>query len=250
LSSHDWLPLMLQKRLLHRWRGAIDLFVANSHVIKHALDQNGFGPAEVLWNGTPEREPRGPLEDPPSVAFVGRLVPEKGVDVAIRAFSAVIAQVPGAKLVIVGDGPERATAERLVASLHLTSHVEMCGQLSRVDAELAVRRCWMQIAPSQWIEPFGNVAIEAQMRGTAIVASRCGGFCESVVDGHTGLLVPPHDEHAWAHAMISLLRDRDRAEAMGRAGRARALVLFSQSAMVDQLIGIYQRVIQTRAMTG
>lgn len=246
LSLQEWGPLMLQQALWQRWKGVFDLFLANSEVMKRALDENGFGPVDVLWSGTPVVDPRGPLQEPPTVAFVGRLVREKGVDILIRAFARVAAQMPAARLVIVGDGPERSTAEQLIASLGLQSQVRLCGALSRADAEIAVRDAWIQVAPGRWVEPLGHVALEAQMRGTAMVASRLGGFCETIEDGITGCLIPAADEVACAATILDLLGDRERAEAMGRAGRARALALFGEPAMVDRLIGVYDRVIQAR----
>jgi glycosyltransferase involved in cell wall biosynthesis len=106
--------------------------------------------------------------------------------------------------------------------------------------------CWVQVAPSRWEEPFGLVAIEAQMRGTAVIASRSGGFCETVDDGHSGMLVAPGDAGALSLALLQLLAQRDRAEAMGRAGRERALRLFQESATLDRLLGLYDKVLQNR----
>jgi glycosyltransferase involved in cell wall biosynthesis len=243
LPLRDWLPLMLQKAMLDRWKTSVDLYVANSQVMKAALIEHGFDPVTVLWNGTPEVPARLPLEGPPSVAFVGRLVREKGVDVALHAFARTLKTVPGAQFVVVGDGPERAALERLVSTLQLDNHVKMLGHLPHAAAEAAVSQCWVQVAPSRWVEPFGLVAIEAQMRGTAIVAHAAGGFLETVEDGRTGVLVPMGDDDAWVRALVGLLGDRDRAEAMGRAGRERARELFSERAIADQLVDIYHQVI-------
>jgi glycosyltransferase involved in cell wall biosynthesis len=243
LPMRDWLPLMLQKAMLDQWKTAVDLYVANSQVMKAALIEHGFEPVTVLWNGTPEVPARRPLEGPPSVAFVGRLVREKGVDVAIRAFARALQTVPGAQFVVVGEGPERAAIERLITTLQLGEHVKMLGHLPRADAEAAVSQCWVQVAPSRWVEPFGLVAIEAQMRGTAVVAHAAGGFLDTVDNGRTGVLVPRCDEDAWVHALVGLLGDRDRAETMGRAGRTRAIELFSERAITDQLVELYHRVI-------
>lgn len=243
LPMRDWLPLMLQMSLLERWRRSVSLYIANSHAMQAALTAHGYDPITTLWNGTPEVPARAPLPETPSVAFVGRLVREKGADLAVRVFARVLESVPSAQFVIVGDGPERPAIERLVASLGIGRSVRMLGHLPRAEADAAVAGCWLQVAPSQWVEPFGLVAIEAQMRGTAVLASKSGGFLDSIDDGGTGLLLPPRDETAWARAISELLIDRQRAEQMGRAGRDRARRLFSESAIVDQLLGIYARVI-------
>ena len=246
LPLRDWLPLMVQMAMLDRWKSVVDLYVANSDAMKNTLIEHGFNPVTVLWNGTPVVAARRPLGDRPSVAFVGRLVQEKGVDLAIRAFAHVVAAIPDAQFIVVGDGPERAAIERLIAALGLDGHVTVLGHLSRHETEAAISHCWIQVAPSQWVEPFGLVAIEAQMRGTPIVASACGGYLESIDDGRTGVLVPPRDEQAWTAHMIALLRDRERVEEIGRAGRARAMALFSEAAIVDQMIDLYARVIRER----
>jgi len=244
LPMRDWLPLMLQKTMLEQWKGAINLYVATSDAVKAALVEHGFDPVTVLWNGTPELPARQPLAGPPSVAFVGRLVREKGIDLAIRAFARVLQEVPGAQFILVGDGPERPAIEQLISALHLEGNVRMLGQLPHAEAEAAVSTCWLQVAPSRCIEAFGLVAIEAQMRGTAILASAAGGFLETVDDGRTGALVPIDNEDAWVRAMVDLLENREHAEAVGRAGRVRALELFSERVITDRMIDIYTRVIE------
>jgi glycosyltransferase involved in cell wall biosynthesis len=246
LPARDWAPLMLQMGLFRRWRGAIDLFVANSVATQRELAKDGIDSVEILYPGTPAVRARPPLGEAPTAGFVGRLVPEKGIDVLIQAFAPVVRQLPSAKLVIVGDGPERQRLEQLIASLDLKGRVTVHGRLSRVKAERAMEDCWVQVAPSRWEEPFGLVAIEAQMRGTAVIASRSGGFCETVDDGHSGMLVAPGDAGALSLALLQLLAQRDRAEAMGRAGRERALRLFQESATLDRLLGLYDKVLQNR----
>lgn len=246
LPARDWAPLMVQMELFRRWRNAIDLFVANSHATQRELLEDGIDHVEVLYPGTAVVGTRPPLGEAPVAGFVGRLVPEKGVDLLIDAFARVVRNLPEARLVIVGEGPERPRLERLIASLNLGAHVSLTGRLSRPAAERAMEECWVQVAPSRWAEPFGLVAIEAQMRGTAVVASRSGGFCETVNDGHTGVLVTPGDIGALSDALVQLLARRDRAEVMGRAGRERALRLFAESATMDRLLELYGKVLGNR----
>ena len=246
VPARDWAPLMLQMGLFRRWRGAIDLFVANSRATQRELEKDGIEDVEILYPGTPAVRARPPLGEPPVTGFAGRLVPEKGADVLIEAFARVVQQLPQARLAIVGDGPERPRLEKLIASLHLNNHVTLHGHLQRSKAEKVMEECWVQAAPSRWAEPFGLVAIEAQMRGTAVIASRSGGFCETVHDGHTGLLVAPGDVNAWSRALLSLLTDRHRADAMGNAGREHAMKLFQESGTTDKLLDLYERVRRTR----
>lgn len=243
LPARDWAPLMLQMRMFRKWRTGIDMFVANSRAIKHELAIDGIDDVEVLYPGTPFVPARPPLGEAPKAGFVGRLVAEKGVDVLVNAFARVLQDVPQASLVIVGDGPERPRLNQLIASLNLSGRVILKGSLSRTAAEQAMQDCWVQVAPSRWAEPFGLVAIEAQMRGTAVIASRSGGFCETVDDGQTGVLVPPGDVAALSDSLVRLLAHRERAEAMGRAGREQALRIFTESATTDRLLGLYEKVL-------
>jgi glycosyltransferase involved in cell wall biosynthesis len=108
-------------------------------------------------------------------------------------------------------------------------------------------QAWVQVVPSRWAEPFGMVAAEAMMRGTAVVASGSGGLLEVVQNGHTGLLVPPESVDSLAQALLTLLRDRPLAETMGQAGRAVALAHFSETVFVDKFIHQYETLLQTPA---
>jgi glycosyltransferase involved in cell wall biosynthesis len=82
------------------------------------------------------------------------------------------------------------------------------------------------------------------MRGTAVVASRAGGLAEIVLDGETGLLVPPGDADALASALLRLLRDRELAEDMGRRGHEFALRHLDEGAYADRFLGLYRRLIE------
>lgn len=244
LPLRDWVPLMFQMKLWRRWRKAFNVIVANSEAVRRRLIDEGLAPVEVVFNGVPITSPRPPLSSSPAVAFAGRLVREKGVDVLLRAFARVVAEIPTARLLLAGDGPERKRLTKLTAELGLSATVSMLGHLSREQLERARAGAWVQCVPSRWAEPFGMVAAEAMMRGTAVVASRCGGLTEIVQDGRTGILVPPGDAEALAEALLRLLGNRELAEQMGRAGREVALARFSEGAFVDRLEQLHQELYQ------
>jgi glycosyltransferase involved in cell wall biosynthesis len=238
----DWPLLMLQLRLWRRWRRAFDLVVANSRAVADRLAAEGVDlPIEVVWNGVPVVAQRPAPTGPPTVAFAGRLVREKGVDVLLRAFARCLQQVPDARLVIAGDGPQRERLGRLAEEIGLASHAILTGQLPRAELERRLAAAWVQAVPSLWEEPFGNVAVEAMMRGTPVVASAAGGLTEIVRDGETGMLVPRGDVGALAHALSRLLSDRDLAERLGRQGRELALREFTEAVQVDRLESLYER---------
>lgn len=240
LPLRHWVPLMWQMKLWWRWRRMFNLFVANSDAVKRRLMAEGIEPVEVIWNGIPSQPLRPPLSSLPTVAFAGRLVREKGVDVLLHAFAKVVTQIPEAQLLLAGDGPEREHLKSLVANLKLSDRVAMLGHLPRQEMELHVAQTWVQAVPSRWEEPFANVVLEAMMRGTAVVASGSGGMVEMVRDSQTGFLVPPGDVEALAKALLQLLQNRELADQMGRAGREVALTYFSQEACVDNFIRLYQ----------
>ena len=241
LPLRDWGPLMLQMKLWQRWQSAFDLLVADSHAVKHRLEAEGLGPAEVVWHGTPVRPAQPGLAPQPTVVFAGRLVREKGADVLLRAFAKTRARVPEARLLIAGEGPERKSLSALAGQLGIAPSVSLLGHVPREAMEHAFEGAWVQAVPSRWAEPFGIVAAEAMMRGTAVVASNTGGLREVVLSGETGLRVPPGDPSSLAQALTRILEDRDAAERMGQAGRGRALAEFTEEHVVDQFERIYER---------
>jgi glycosyltransferase involved in cell wall biosynthesis len=240
LPRRDWAPLMFQRVLWRRWRGAFDRVVANSVATEQQLREGGFEVAEVIRPGVPVLPLGRPLAPVPTVAFAGRLVFEKGVDVLLAAFSEVVRRLPSARLVLVGDGPERSAIGQQVRSQGLAQQVEMTGQLSAEDTQRRLVGAWVQAVPSRWPEPFGMVAAEAMMRGTAVVASATGGLPEVVQHERTGLLVPPGDEGSLTAALLRLLQDPLESDRMGREGREIAVATFGVEAQVDRFLGTYR----------
>ncbi len=235
---------MLQLKLWRRWRRAFNIVVANSGSTARLLEEDGIGPVEVVWNGVPERPARPPLNGRPTVVFAGRLVPEKGADVLIQAFAAVRSEVPEAELVIAGDGPDRARLKRLSDDLSLASNIRWIGHVNRSQMEACFSAAWVQAIPSRWREPFGIVAAEAMMRGTAVVATGSGGLAEIVEHGGNGLLTPPNDADALAAALLELLSNRALAERLGSCGREFALRNLTEDIFVDRFIALYERLLQ------
>jgi len=243
LPLRDWVPLMAQRALFRRWRHVFDRVIALSDAVRDQLIADDIEPVELMGNGVPVMAPRPPLSLPPMVAFAGRLSREKGADVLVRAFRHVVSEIPIARLVMAGDGPERASLVQLVATLGLRSHVTLLGYLTRDELERSVAKAWVQAIPSRWSEPFGNVAAEAMMRGTAVVATASGGLSSLVQDGQTGSLVPTNDVDSLARALVRFLRDRDLAEQTGRRAREFALRHLGVEAYFDRLLELYQALI-------
>ena len=214
--------------------------IAISEALRHFnVEEVGLpaGKVEVVHYGldelpAPWAENR-PLEfgaDARVLLCVARLVPQKGVDVAVRALPAIRAAHPGAVLVVLGEGPERASLGG--GGVYLPGRVG--------DVASLYRRAEVVVHPVRW-EGFGLALLEAMLAARPVVATSVSAAPEIVVDGETGLLVPPDEPDALAAAVVSLLDDPARAEALGCAGLERAHSEFSVARMADRTIAVYER---------
>jgi glycosyltransferase involved in cell wall biosynthesis len=148
--------------------------------------------------------------------------------------------LPEARLLIVGDGPERTRLECLANDLGIEAAVDFNGHLDSMAMEDALASAWVQAVPSLWEEPFGLVAAESMMRGTAVVASNAGGLTEQVIDGKTGYLVPPGNANSLARALERILTDREHAELLGQRGHQEAMSHFTMKHYVDRVLEIFE----------
>ncbi|HXE80084.1 MAG TPA: glycosyltransferase family 4 protein [Vicinamibacterales bacterium] len=239
LSVRAWLLLMLQRRLLHRHAHVLDRVIACGTPVRDRLMEAGWEGVEVVWNGVPSLEACARLADTPTIAFAGRLAPEKGVDILIHAFARVARELPDARLLLAGDGPMRRQIEHLIASYGLDARIHRPGWVPSEALDNVLGGAWVQAVPSVWEEPFGNAAAEAMMRGTAVVASARGMLPELVEHDVRGLIVEPGDPDALASALLRLLRNRALASDMGAAGRRFALERLSETAFADRMLELY-----------
>ena len=167
----------------------------------------------------PGRVPReGPVEtDPHLVVVVARLEARKRVDHAVRAFASVVQAVPDARLEVYGDGPEAPALRALVAELGLEGSVLLKGYSLDVGRAQARALCTLMTST---FEGFARVISESLSRGTPVVSYDVRyGPRDLVRDGVDGLLVRTHEPEALAAAVVSLLRDPERAAAMGLRAR-------------------------------
>ncbi|MFL5800045.1 MAG: glycosyltransferase family 4 protein [Actinomycetota bacterium] len=205
------------------------------------VDTERFRPGAPGMLGPQEiRRRHGIDADRPLVVCVSRLVPRKGQDVLIRALPAVRRREPDAALLVVGDGPSRGRLAAMAAGAPAGS-VVFAGQVS--DAELSAYHgaadvfampCRSRLAGLE-VEGFGIVFLEAAAAGKPAVAGDSGGAAEAVVDGETGLVADGRHPGAVAEAVGSLLSNASRAEAMGKAARARAERLFTWPRLTARL---------------
>jgi glycosyltransferase involved in cell wall biosynthesis len=146
------------------------------------------------------------------IAFLGRLVSDKGVHVLIDALHRMSAGSARPRLTLVGDGPEVAALQAQAQRLGLLSQVQFAGRMSGEALVCLLNEHHLLAVPSLWEEPFGLVALEALACGCVPVVARSGGLPEAV--GPCGRVVPKDDVQAWADALSALLADSDARQAL------------------------------------
>jgi glycosyltransferase involved in cell wall biosynthesis len=241
-------------RVLTRWTDAF-IGVARPHG-EYLVRQEGF-PADkvrVIPNGVDVqlfggrydvaaiRRSLGLEESTPVVGIVAALRAEKNHALFLRAAQRVVAQVPTAKFLIVGDGPERCELEKLSAELGLTAAVQFLGNRQDIPELLAAIDVF---ALTSKMEANPVSILEAMASRKPVVAPHVGSIAESVADGETGFLVEQGSEEQTSERLVQLLTNPELAQAMGRAGRDVVVDRWSLERMVagyEQLISeIYDR---------
>lgn len=172
-----------------------------------------------------------PSATPPEagrVVTVARLVPKKGIDLALRSVTRVAAEGIDIRYEILGDGPLRGSLEALAATLGIDDRVRFRGLCSQAEVAEALARAAVFLLPSR-TAPDGDeegtptVLLEAASAGVPVVSTRHAGIPDIVAHGETGVLVPEGDDAGLAEAVAGLLAGSARREAMARAARDRAV---------------------------
>jgi glycogen synthase len=186
-------------------------------------------------------EPPTPLSfDPARLLCLGRVVVQKGFDIAVDAFRTVAAHFPDVRMEIAGEGAARPALEEKVRTVGLEHRVDFTGWVDPADVPRTICRSSVVLMPSRF-EGFGLVAAEAALMGRPVVAAAVGGLRDVIEPGRTGILVEREDPQRLAQAVCSLLARPARAAQMGNAARARAMELFDKQACVDQYEQVYHR---------
>jgi glycosyltransferase involved in cell wall biosynthesis len=205
----------LARRVLRRAR----IVICPSTALANAARDLGAREVRVIPSGVHVPPTAGDEEQPPHVLYAGRLSEEKGV-------LDLVAAADGLPLVVVGDGPLRDRVPQAI------------GFLPNAELQVRLARAAVVVCPSHR-EGFGVVCLEAMAHGRPVVASAVGGLEDLVVDGETGLLVPPRDPPALRAALERLLADRELRRRLGAAARTRARTKFSWERVTDLTLGAY-----------
>jgi glycosyltransferase involved in cell wall biosynthesis len=209
--------------------------------IRLGLELGAFLDAERFRGSL--RAELGVPEETRLVGIVARLVPIKAHEVFFEAARHVRQQIPDALFLVVGDGERRAELEGLVQRLGLQAAVRFLGwrsDLPRVYADLDV------VALTSRNEGSPVALIEALAAARPVVSTNVGGVSEVVVDGATGLTVPPDEPLQLAAAMERLIRDRALAEQLGNAGRRHVYPRYDSSRLVEDMRALYLRELSSR----
>lgn len=225
---------------LHRALGSYDTvqrFLCPSRWMRDTMARHGL-PAEKLTH-LPYCVPAAnyaPAEgDGEDVLYAGRLSREKGLATLLAA----VRQLPGTRLAVAGEGPERPALE---AAREDGVAVTLLGYLNGEALHEAVRRARVVVVPSEWYENLPFAVLEAMALGRAVVGARIGGIPELVEDGVTGYTFAPRDADGLAQALATALADGARAAQQGRTARRRIEADFAPGAHLERLHAIYDAV--------
>jgi len=174
---------------------------------------------------------------------MGRLVPQKGFDVLIRAFATLADELPDWHLTILGEGPERSALKALVHRLGIGDRVHLQGRTVDPDSFLAASAVFA--LPSRY-EGFPNALLEAMANGCACVSTRCdSGPADLIADGENGRLTPVDDVMSFAEALGALMEDANVRSQLGQHAR-KSVLRFS----LDTVFNAWDTVFRAHGITG
>ncbi|MDQ3916520.1 MAG: glycosyltransferase [Actinomycetota bacterium] len=221
------------------WRKDVDAYVVATRFMKDKLGSLGLDrerivvkPNVVEIAGVPGGGPRS------HAAYVGRLTHEKGVFTMLRAWRS-LREIP---LVVAGGGEELERLRIETDRTGLADRVTFLGETSHEQALEVIRTARFVVMPSLSYETFGRIPVEAYACGSPVLASRIGALAETVVDGETGLLFTPGDEHELA-AAARRLWEGDTA-ALTRRARAHYETVYAPEVVHEQLVAFYEELVR------
>lgn len=241
--------IVLRRRV---WRAleAADVIVAASDAVVELLARNGARRERIakvpLFTAYADRASPLAASPQPRILFVGRLVPQKGVDDVIRLAELARERVWLARLAVVGDGPE---AGRLRRAAEQTGTMDMLGRLGAEALSHEYAASSVVVMPSRWAEPFGLVGIEAMAHGRPVVAYDVGGIREWLKDGENGIAVKAWDFNALATAVERLTTATTFAQSLGEGGRQSVRARFRPRHGLEAIERVYGAALSARGAT-
>lgn len=225
----------------------VDYAIAGSAAAAEVWRRKGYaGPLAVIpqFGVDPDifLPPAVPHAATPHIAYAGRLVPEKGVDLLLEALSGLTGDW---RATILGNGPEEGRLQALARDHNLTERVAFRPPVPSVDMPAFYRDLDILALPSRtqenWTEQFGRVLIEAMTCGVAVVGSAAGEIPHVI--GDAGIIVPENDVTALRAALARLIADPVLRHELGRRGRARVLAQFTQQRVAQETVRVYEEML-------
>jgi glycosyltransferase involved in cell wall biosynthesis len=241
--QEGWLRGLILTVLTFPRRWLCKKAAANIAITNHVSVRMALPHSETIYYGTAlsadsvmTQVPAGTLE----VAYVGRLVNEKGLGFLLEAAKRLNDEKIPFHLSFIGDGPERSDLESSARHFGLQGNVTFRGDLRDREFEEAIRPIHAVVMPSRWEETAGLAAIEQMMRGRLVIATDIGGLGEVV--GDTGLKFAMGDSGALYSCLKRVIEKPDLIASLGQAARARALEKFSPASMISQHVKLYREI--------
>lgn len=218
-----------------------------ANVIPMGVDMKLFSSSTASAAAAVRRRCGVSLDDK-MILFVGRLAEKKGVTYLVSAMAAVVKKFPDSKLVVVGDGPEKAALQLQVQHLGLSGSVIFAGSIPNPQLPPFYRAADVFVLPSIVdsrgdTEGLGVVLLEAVAAGTPVVASRIGGISDVVIHNGTGLLAEQKNHGQLAAAIVSLLKNRQLAKKLSAAAKRHVEAGFSWKSVSDEFAAVYGSVL-------
>ncbi|MBW1785296.1 MAG: glycosyltransferase family 4 protein [Deltaproteobacteria bacterium] len=230
LTSADWVTT-ISNAMLHDLHRLAPEIKERASLIYNALE-------------TPQASPRPLCFENPTLLCLGRVVDDKGFDIAVKALPRIIEKAPKVRLIIAGDGPARPDLMNMSNALGLSDAVKFTGWVNPAGVPDLINTADVVIVPSRCREAFGLVALQAAQMGRPVIATRVGGLPEVVLDNETGVLIAGEDHAALSNAVLELLHNPAKANRLGECGRFRARRIFSWESYLGKYDKLYQQIIR------
>jgi len=224
VPSHQQVGGTARSYLLHKSR---------VHVVPNGIDAEAFRP-----RSREEARAELGLGTEPLLVCVGRLELEKGYGTAIRLLGRL--EAPATRLLILGNGPDRAVLESVAREAGVSDRVDFLGSKSREEVATYLAAADLFLFPTERDEAAPLVPLEAMASSLPVIASTVGGGAELIDHGRSGLLVAPRAVDEWARAVDGLLADEAGRRQMGEAARERILANYTIEAMTRQTVAVYE----------